>query len=170
MSTTGSGPWTEILEKELKDSRRSQDPLPLQTIPLQKKISSQFLKFELISWWGIGGGLLYFDVQRNGEEKIFRNVFFINWLIWIYKMLSLFYTHSCLICFMYFEVSNCCPLNHYCPCIISNECLGFQIVIAILATFVKWRLNAFGLLSSTSVKFWSIFWPFKKLSLFFYFR
>ena len=71
VSTTGSGPWTEILEKELKDSRCSQDPLPLQTIPLEKKISSQFLKFELISWWGIGGGLLYFDVQRNGEEKIF---------------------------------------------------------------------------------------------------
>ena len=66
-SPTGSEPWTKILEKELEDSRQTLDPLPLQLIPVQKTIASQFLKFELVSWWGMGGGLQYFDVQRKGE-------------------------------------------------------------------------------------------------------
>ena len=44
------------------------DPLPLQLIPVQETIASQFLKFELVSWWGMGGGLQYFDVQRDGEN------------------------------------------------------------------------------------------------------
>ena len=66
-SPTGSEPWTQILDKELEDSRQTLDPLPLQLIPVQKKIASQFLKFELVSWWGNGGGLQYFDVQRIGE-------------------------------------------------------------------------------------------------------
>ena len=82
MSPTGSDPWTEILDKELEDSRKSKDPLPLQTFPLEEEITSPFIKFQLVSWYGRGGGLQYFDIQRKGERtkskiiKTFLSTFF----------------------------------------------------------------------------------------------
>ena len=83
MSPTGSEPWTEILDKELQDSRKSKDPLPLLTFPLEEEITSQFIKFQLVSWYGLHtGGLQYFDIQRKGERtkskiiKTFLGIFF----------------------------------------------------------------------------------------------
>ena len=58
------GPWTKVLEKELEDPREQQDPLPLQVINLDKEATGQFLKFELLSWWGWNGGLMYFSIYH----------------------------------------------------------------------------------------------------------
>ena len=58
------GPWTKVLEKELEDPREQQDPLPLQIINLDKEATGQFLKFELLSWWGWNGGLMYFSIYH----------------------------------------------------------------------------------------------------------
>ena len=71
MSPTGSDPWTEILDKELEDTRKSKDPLPLEIFPMEKDITSQFIKFQLVSWYGKHtGGLQYFDIQRKGERTL----------------------------------------------------------------------------------------------------
>ena len=62
---TGTDPWTEVLDKELEDSRATADPVPLQTIPLAAPATAQFVKFEMISFWGPhGGGLQFFDIDR----------------------------------------------------------------------------------------------------------
>ena len=67
MSEAESGPWTEVLEEELEDSREQQDPLPLQTLDLSTEVTARFVKFELLTWWGNGGGLQYFDIQRGNN-------------------------------------------------------------------------------------------------------
>jgi len=59
-----TGPWTKVLEASIVDSRNQADPLPLQKIDLQATTTAQFLKFELLEWYGRGGGLQYFDIQR----------------------------------------------------------------------------------------------------------
>ena len=69
MSKTGAGPWKQVLDQELEDSRQAADPLPLQTFPLTVATTSQFIKFELVSWYGHGGGLLHFDIEREGVGK-----------------------------------------------------------------------------------------------------
>ena len=75
MSATGSGPWTQVLDKQLEDSRQQLDPLPLQIIDIDTEFTAQFVKFELVSWWGKSGGLQYFDIQR-GNKSIFLFVSF----------------------------------------------------------------------------------------------
>ena len=64
MANTPEGPWTLALEKELEDSRQQEDddPYRLQVMLLDTKVTMQFVKFELISWYGNGGGLQYFTV------------------------------------------------------------------------------------------------------------
>ena len=42
----------------------------MQTIPLGAPTTSQFLKFDLVSWHGKGGGLQYFDII--GEKFSFN--------------------------------------------------------------------------------------------------
>ena len=70
MSESESGPWTQVLNTQLEDSRQQQDPLPLQLIELDvEEVTAQFVKFELLSWWGFGGGLIYFDIQRGNGSK-----------------------------------------------------------------------------------------------------
>ena len=54
-----------MLETTLEDSRQQNDPLPLQLIGLQTEVTGQFIKFELLEWYGKGGGLQYFDIQRG---------------------------------------------------------------------------------------------------------
>ena len=63
---TGLGPWTQVLESpELEDPLQQQDPLPLQLFPLDTITAAQFIKFELLDWYGNSGGLQYFDIQRD---------------------------------------------------------------------------------------------------------
>ena len=63
MGDSASGPWTEKLTESLADSRQ-QDPPPLQTFTFDSD-SQRFLKFEMLQYYGSGGGLKYFDVVRG---------------------------------------------------------------------------------------------------------
>jgi len=60
-----SEPWTRVLETSLEDSRRQQDPLPLQVLHLKERVKAQFIKFDLLEWYGYGGGLQYMDIIRE---------------------------------------------------------------------------------------------------------
>jgi hypothetical protein len=68
--------WKHVLKHELEDSREEEDMLPIQSIALRTRYHAHFIKFELLSWWGVGGGLQYFNIQRDEEGKITK-----NWLI-----------------------------------------------------------------------------------------
>ena len=61
------GPWNEVLHKVLVDSRKQMDPLPLQSFTFAEKIG-KYVKFELMSFYGFGGGLFYFHVKGNKKK------------------------------------------------------------------------------------------------------
>jgi len=79
IGSSNEGPWTELLTQELEDSRNQEVP-PLQHFESNNAISGRFLQFELLEFWGDGGGLNYFDIIQevtvgspisfieNGEE------------------------------------------------------------------------------------------------------
>ena len=56
---------------ELEDSRQQEDPLPLQTFTFNP-ISARFVKFEITSFYGTGGGLQYFNVVVYKNVKTRR--------------------------------------------------------------------------------------------------
>ena len=54
------GPWGErILEEEMEDGRRN--PPPILTFYFTLPLTVQFLRFELVDFFGVGGGLQYFS-------------------------------------------------------------------------------------------------------------
>ena len=59
-----SGPWEQMLEKELENPLTVGAPAPtLQTFFFRKAVEAQFVRFDLESYWGnLGGGLSYFAV------------------------------------------------------------------------------------------------------------
>ena len=57
-----NGPWKIVLQKTLDDSRNQIDPLPLQEFSIAPT-QGRFVKFELVSYYGHGGGLQYFDMK-----------------------------------------------------------------------------------------------------------
>ena len=61
-----SQPWINVLETTLEDSRQQQDPLPLQVLRLQGSVQAQLIKFDLLEWYGEGGGLQFLDIEREG--------------------------------------------------------------------------------------------------------
>jgi len=78
LSMKESGPWTKVLEKSLDDSRQQPDPLPVQVFPLERgtedllpfqeeSFVAQYLKFDLLDWYGLGGGLQYLEIQNERE-------------------------------------------------------------------------------------------------------
>ena len=60
-----SGPWKQVLQGELKDSRN------VEHVPPEKfginPTPARYVKFELLSYWGLGGGLQFFAVNFNYE-------------------------------------------------------------------------------------------------------
>ena len=55
-----------MLEYALIDSQQQSDPLPLQLIDFSATVViGQFIKFELLEWFGTGGGLQFLDIQRG---------------------------------------------------------------------------------------------------------
>jgi len=58
-SATDTGPWEELLVADLEDSRR-QNPPPVQQLIFANPAVVSFIKFELLEYWGSGGGLQYF--------------------------------------------------------------------------------------------------------------
>ena len=62
-----SGPWNTLVEEELVDV---DGPAPLLEFVFDKPEEVQFLKFDLLSFWGDGGALQYFAaVSAEGECK-----------------------------------------------------------------------------------------------------
>lgn len=55
-SSSYMGPWTELVDEEMAKSDS------LQTFSFTST-SDQFYKFEILDWYGNGGGLQYFDVK-----------------------------------------------------------------------------------------------------------
>ena len=59
-SDAEDGPWEELLVADLEDSRK-QSPPPLQKLQVTKSAEVSFVKFELLKYYGHGGGLQYFE-------------------------------------------------------------------------------------------------------------
>ena len=62
-SLSENGPWKQVLDKTLEDSRNQNDPLPLQAFNFNS-VTARYVKFKLLSYWGYGGGLQYFNVKK----------------------------------------------------------------------------------------------------------
>ena len=58
-----------VLQKTLDDSRQHTDPLPLQEFSIPST-QGRFVKFELVSYYGHGGGLQYFNINNNGPKVV----------------------------------------------------------------------------------------------------
>ena len=58
-----------VLQKTLEDSRKHIDPLPLQEFSIPST-QGRFVKFELVSYYGLGGGLQYFNINNNGPKVV----------------------------------------------------------------------------------------------------
>ena len=71
ISNYQAGPWNEVVYETLEDSRNQTDPLPVQTFPfsLPFEVTARFVKFNLISWYGEGGGLQYFALKRGKSSE-----------------------------------------------------------------------------------------------------
>ena len=67
-SDSKNGPWQLVLDQTLVDSRKQNDPLPLQRFNFNL-VTARFVKFKLLSYYGHGGGLQYFNIKKseNGE-------------------------------------------------------------------------------------------------------
>ena len=56
------GPWVELLEGELADTLTPAPAPTLQTLHFKEAVQTQFLKFDVGSFWGAAGGLNFFKV------------------------------------------------------------------------------------------------------------
>jgi len=58
------GPWTEVLHDFLEDPRNTNEAeasVPPRFFNLTNPICGQYVRFQIISWYGVGGGLQYFS-------------------------------------------------------------------------------------------------------------
>ena len=60
------GPWQTIVEGNLEDSRH-QKPPPVKKLLFEKSLVVRFLKFQLLEFWGSGGGLQHLSVLTEGD-------------------------------------------------------------------------------------------------------
>jgi len=61
LSDSPAGPWKEVVTDTLPDSRQLLDPLPLEAFSFPTT-AARYVQFELLSWYGNGGGLQYFNI------------------------------------------------------------------------------------------------------------
>ena len=69
LSETEDGPWKMVLQTTLDDSRKQTDPLPEQEFSIAPT-QGRFVKFELVSFYGNGGGLQYFNINNKGPKVV----------------------------------------------------------------------------------------------------
>ena len=69
-NSVADGPWKTILEANLEVSMYQKNP-PVQQLPLDFPMVLRFVKFELLEFWGKGGGLQYFVVQTEDDASEF---------------------------------------------------------------------------------------------------
>jgi len=84
LGETESGPWTEVLHDHLEDARDTDQTVA--SVPARKfsinPTCAKFVKFQIISWYGEGGGLQYFSTcQLKCEEgwEHFKNKCYKNY-------------------------------------------------------------------------------------------
>ena len=58
-----------VLQTTLDDSRKQIDPLPKQEFSIPST-QGRFVKFELVSYYGNGGGLQYFNINNDGPKVV----------------------------------------------------------------------------------------------------
>ena len=58
-SLNKSGPWKILVQDQLSDTRRLRDA-QMSNFTFGEPVEIQFLKFDLVSYWGHGAGLQYF--------------------------------------------------------------------------------------------------------------
>ena len=68
-SSEQNGPWRELLLAHLVDSR-NQDVPPVETRTFVSSTVVRYIKFELLAFWGNGGGLQYFKVITGRPNGI----------------------------------------------------------------------------------------------------
>ena len=68
-SMNENGPWETLLEDQLVDTSRG-EAASLLNFTFKEPMEIQFLKFDLISYWGKwGGGLQYFAAIPDTSEQ-----------------------------------------------------------------------------------------------------
>ena len=70
LSNFPTGPWREVLHETLEDSSQMTDPLPLLEFPITPKVG-RYVKFFLLSFYGLGGGLNYFAVRSGIRTRTY---------------------------------------------------------------------------------------------------
>ena len=69
-NSSAQGPWQTILEANLEDSRQQRPP-PVKKLLFEKALVVRFLKFELLEFWGSGGGLQHLSVLTEKDTGHF---------------------------------------------------------------------------------------------------
>ena len=64
-----TGPWETVVDFGLPDTTEGQ-AAPLFNFTFEEPMKLKYLKFELISYWGVGGGLQYFAAIPASEHKL----------------------------------------------------------------------------------------------------
>ena len=62
-----NGPWKTLVEDQLIDTRFK--AASLLNFTFDQPVEIQFLKFDLVSYWGDGGGLQYFAAIPATRKK-----------------------------------------------------------------------------------------------------
>jgi len=60
ISDSIDGPWTDILTGTLPDARNV-SPVPVLSFDLENEVETQYLRFQVDTYYGLGGGLQYFS-------------------------------------------------------------------------------------------------------------
>jgi len=60
ISESIDGPWTDILTGTLPDARNV-SPVPVLNFDLENEVETQYLRFQVDTYYGLGGGLQYFS-------------------------------------------------------------------------------------------------------------
>ena len=68
-ATNENGPWEALVQDELVDTSRG-EAASLLNFTFEQPIELQYLRFELVSYWGVGGGLQYFAAIPASEHKL----------------------------------------------------------------------------------------------------
>ena len=63
-SKSAEGPWQTILQENLEDNRQQSSP-PVKELLFKNPVVVRFVKFELLEFWGQGGGLQHFSVHAE---------------------------------------------------------------------------------------------------------
>ena len=68
---SADGPWRPVLHTSLEDPRQQTDPLPLQAFSFPA-LAGRFVKLEVLSYYGKGGGLQFFNIISKASEWCVR--------------------------------------------------------------------------------------------------